>query len=136
MSDRLLEFIHTYQARVKEAVALLQNHKQLDNPMYWRQAAIDQEGFLDSDHRIAYYFHGSGCRVTWPSGEVDWDFGHDGRLDGLDPWFLWCFAEHGTDRFPEFKDKSKLDEAFATAVNDGILHRPFTHLQDNLFYLR
>jgi hypothetical protein len=81
-------------------------------------------------------FHGSGCRVALPSGPVDWNFGYDARLDGLDPWFLWEFAQDGTDNFPKFKNKKNLDEVFQAAVSQGLIDRPFRALQDSLFYLR
>jgi hypothetical protein len=135
MHDLLIEFIREYQMRVREAALLLQTNKGLDSPMYWRQAGIEQMGFLDTERQIPYQFHGSGCRVGLPSGEVDWDFGYDGRLDGLNPWFLWCFAQEGTDNFPEFMNKVSLDEAVSAAVSQGLIHRPFMALQDNLYYL-
>jgi hypothetical protein len=136
MLDQLIALIHEYHMRVKEAASLLRTHKGLENPMYWRQAGISQTGFLDPDNSIEYAFHGVGCRVNLPSGAVDWDFGHDGRLDGIDAWFLWEFVTDGTGNFPEFKDKLVLDTAFAEAVAQGVIHKPFRYLQDNLYYLR
>jgi hypothetical protein len=134
MHDRLTEFIREYQMQVREAALLLQTKLGLDNLMYWRQDKIERMGILDPERQISYEFHGSGCRVSLPSGEVDWDFGYDGRLDGLNPWFLWCFAQFGAN-FPEFKDKVTLDEAFSAAVRQGLIHRPFMAFQDDLYYL-
>ena len=136
MQELLLQLIQEYQAKVSEAALMLRTSLKLENPMYWRQGKIDQHGFLDLESRVAYYFHGSGCRVSLPSGDVDWDFGHDGRLDGLDPWFLWVFAMEGTNNFPEFKERELLDKAFEEAFLSGVIHQPFKALQDDLFYLR
>ncbi|HWP54384.1 MAG TPA: hypothetical protein VN476_09595 [Pyrinomonadaceae bacterium] len=106
MLERLFAFIEEYQLRVREAASLFHTHRNVDNPMYWRHAGLQQTGFIDSAGTIEYAFHGIGCRVGLPSGEVDWDFGHDGRLDGLNPWFLWQFAQYGTDRFLNSKTRS------------------------------
>ena len=136
MIQRLMDFIHEYHVRVREAASLFQKHMELVSPMDWWQAGLPQKGFIDSAKTIEYAFHGSGCRVALPSGPVDWNFGYDGRLDGLDPWFLWEFAQDGTDNFPEFKNKKNLDEAFQAAVSQGLIDRPFGVRQDSLFYLR
>lgn len=136
MLERLIAFINEYQLRVREAASLFQTHQNLENPIYWRQAGLPQIGFIDPARTTEYAFHGIGCRVGLPSGEVDWDFGHDGRLDGLNPWFLWLFAQNGTDSFPEFKDKKHLDAAFDAAISHGLIARSLVNRQDNLFYLQ
>jgi hypothetical protein len=120
MHDRLIEFIREYQMRVREAALLLKTKLALDNPMYWRQAKVERMGLLDPERQISYEFHGSGCRVCLPSGEVDWDFGYDGRLDGLKSWFLWCFAHDGTNNCPEFKDKASLESGVLNSSQSGI----------------
>jgi len=131
-----MELIREYKMRVREAAALFQQHMKIANPMYWRQVGLSQTGFIDSEKTIEYYFHGSGCRVALPSGPVDWDFGYDGRLDGLDPWFLWEFAQKGTENFPEFRIKQNFDMAFEAAISERLIDQPFSAFQDRLFYLR
>src|SRR6185295_8225991 len=98
MLERLVSLINEYQIKVLEAADLFKKHKGIapDELMYWRQAGLPREGFVDPEQTIEYFFHGIGCRVSLPSGEVDWDFGHDGRLDGFDAWRLGCFAEDAT----------------------------------------
>jgi hypothetical protein len=138
MLERFLTLIHEYQSRILEAASLFEKHKGIapSDLVYWKQADLPREGFIDPKQNIEYCFHGIGCRVNLLDGEVDWDFGHNGRLDGFDAWRLWRFASDGTDLFPEFKDKSVLDDTFAEAISQGIIHRPFRHLQDDLYYLR
>jgi hypothetical protein len=138
MLERLVKLIHEYQTKILEAATLFQKYKgiELSSLMYWKQAGLLREGFIDPEHSIEYSFHGIGCRVSLLSGEVDWDFGHDGRLDGFDAWRLWRFAADGTDNFPEFKHKEALDDVFREAITHGIIHAPFKHLQDELYYLR
>jgi hypothetical protein len=63
------------------------------------------------------------------------DFGHDGRLDGFDLWRLWIFANEGTNRFSEFKEKETLEKAFPEAEGEGIIEKRFKEFQDRLYYL-
>lgn len=135
---QFLELIEEYQRRVREAASLFQRFKAIDpgELMYWRQTGLPQIGFLDPEFRIKYCFHGIGCRVDLPSGTVDWDFGHDGRLDGFDAWRLWLFAVSMKGHFPRFAEKEVLDKAFREAVSLGIIHKPYCNLQDGLYYLR
>ncbi len=138
MLEQLLKLIQEYQTRVREAASLFQEYKGMkpSSLRCWRQAGLSKEGFIDPEQRVEYFFHGIGCCVKLPNGKVDWDFGHDGRLDGFDAWRLWCFADDGTDDFPEFKRKEILDAAFREAIAQGIIHAPFRNLQDDLYYLQ
>jgi hypothetical protein len=136
MLERFVELVREYQMRLKEAVSLFQKHKDLEKPEYWRLVGLPQSGFIDAEGKIKYFFHGKGCRVQLLSGEIDWDFGHDGRIDGFGGWFLWKFAKDGINNFPEFKDKDFYDEVFNEALTKGVIHRPYQHLNDYLYYLR
>ena len=138
MLQQLVELVHQYQTTVLEAASLFQKHKGIDPSklMNWKQAGLPREGFIDPEHRIKYSFHGVGCWVDLPQGEVDWDFGHDGRLDGFDSWRLWRFAEERNGQFPLFRRKETLEEAFSQALAAGLIVAPFKHHQDDLFYLR
>jgi hypothetical protein len=136
MLDHLVALIKEYQSRVQEAASLLREYKGLANPMYWRQDDIPREGFLDSERTIEYRFHGIGCWMKLPEGEINWDFGYDGRLDGFREWFLWQYAEYGTKNFPEFRDQKALERTFAEAKSKGLIQRSYLSLQDDLYYLR
>ena len=136
--NRLLKLVQEYQSKVLEAASLFEKHKGVlpIHLMSWRQCNLPQAAFLDPENKISYSFHGIGCRDDLPEGEIDWDFGNEGRLDGFDAWRLWRFADEGTESFSEFKNKSLLDKTFAEAISDGMIHRPHRHLQDDLYYLR
>ena len=138
MLERWVALIGEYRAKILEAAALFRRYKGVDSGslMFWRRAGLPIRGFLDSGRTVGYYFHGNGCRVSLPGWEVDWDFGHDGRLDGFDAWRLWQFAKDGTDQFPEFERKETLEDVFREALARGVIHRPFKHLRDDLYYLR
>jgi hypothetical protein len=46
------------------------------NPIYkWRNNLIERTGFLDKEKTIEYSFHGAGCTIEFPNGEiVSFDF--------------------------------------------------------------
>jgi len=136
MLERLLALINQYQARIQEAVSLFQKYKDLETPVYWRLNGLERIGFIDPDKTIEYRFHGVGCWVKLPSGEIDWDFGRGDGNDGLKSWFLYMFAKYGTDDFPEFKDKALLDIAFNEAISQGILYHPDDEVVSDMYYLR
>ena len=73
--------------------------------------------------------------MKFPWGEVDWDFGNEGMLDGFREWFLWEFAKNGTSDFPEFRDNLELKKAFDEARSKGIIQQSYLYLQDDLYYL-
>lgn len=129
--------IHEYQANVLEAASLFEKYKGVSQGKLFcaRFEGLAMDGFLDPEQTIEYYFHGIGLCVTFPTHDIDWDFGYDGRLDGFDFWRLWIFAKDSTNQFPEFKEKETLERAFNEAGNLGIIHKRFKHFQDNLYYL-
>jgi hypothetical protein len=131
--ERLCALIQEYQSRVQEAVNLFGEHKNM-NPLYWRSELLPRRGFIDEAQTLSYYFHGIGCQVELPSGPVDWDWGHEERIDGFDEWRLCQFAEEGTTNFPEFVDKENLEAVFAEAVSQGLIKKLYLQHHDSLYY--
>ena len=126
MIKRLIQLIHEYQNRVREAVELFEHYKGLKQPQHpleWRLLGIAQTGYLDSGSKISYFLHGDGCCVCLPSGRVDWDSGEEGQIHGFDVWRLHEFAEEGTQNFPEFRDTELLKSVFAEAESEGLFHQ-------------
>jgi hypothetical protein len=137
MPARFSAFLHEYQAKVREAISLFRLYKGLESPAGWRQAGLAREGYLDPEKTIKYCFHGIGCRVKLPAGEIDRDFSYDENKIGLKAWFLLSFARYGTDGFPEFKDEAVLQAAFADAIRQGLIEK---HSQEavsgDMYFLR
>ena len=77
--------IRLYLARVREALALFQQHRGLDATAVWRwhEHGLEQTGAIDEAGAFPYFFHGTGATVHLPDGPVTWDFGSDGRFDGF-----------------------------------------------------
>lgn len=137
MLDRFLAFMHEYQNRVREAAALFQKHKGLENLANWSSAGLKQSGFIDAERTIEYFFHGAGCKVKLPSGEVDWNFAPPGYV-GFDVGFLSAFSQRGTENYPEFRDWEVLSSAFREAISEGLLRRYPEELWDQveLYFLQ
>ncbi|HEY8559164.1 MAG TPA: hypothetical protein VIL74_02090 [Pyrinomonadaceae bacterium] len=134
MLKRFVAFLKEYESRVKEAYELFREHKGLENPAYWRMLDFEKSGFIDDKHTIAYHFHGKGCRVKLPSGEVDWDFTADGTV-GLSVGFLHSFAKRGSEDYPEFRNLETLEGDFQEAILKGVLVRHPNEMSDYTFFL-
>jgi hypothetical protein len=120
MNKRLAQLISDYQISVSTALRLLQKSG-IVLPISgrdWAEADIPACGELEGG--IAYYKHGYGCAVSLPAGEIDFDFGDRGEIDGFDLWRLNLFAGS---KFTEygFDTKAALEESFNAAVKTGSL---------------
>ncbi len=118
MNQHLHRLILDYQASVRTAVELM---RQSGIPLPatntdWVGTGIPPRGELDGG--IAYFKHGYGCAVKLPAGEVDFDFGEHGEIDGFDAWRLTRFAGP---RLPSygFSDAAALNECFKAEVAAG-----------------
>ena len=134
-TDILLKLIYNFQSRVQLAITLFDIHLGLKNVMYWRQAKIPIKGFLDKEKTMPYYFHGSGCCLKTPEGEIDWDFGDRGRFDGFDLWRLKKFVNNNKGSYPDFEDDKILSQTFEFAIKIGIIKKDITEQAGHLYYL-
>lgn len=129
MQTGLPKLIADYQASVRSAVALMYRSG-IDLPYCrsdWIDARIDFDGTLDCG--IRFLKHGAGCTVFLPTGAVDFDFGQQGEINGIDPWKLLCFARGQLSSYG-FTELSFREE-FAKAVQSGEL----VLSDDNLHYV-
>ncbi len=96
--------------------------------LQWIQSDIPPKGLLDDD--IMYVKHGTGCRVYLPTGEIDFDFGNLGEINGFDLWRLSRFASDKLSTYG-FESQDALERCFETAVSEGHVVRS----EDSLFYV-
>jgi hypothetical protein len=135
--ERFLALIRSYQTSVAEAALLFERHKGIpaSNLAGARFEGLGAEGHVNPEGTIAFHYHGIGLCVEYPDRTVDWDFGHDGRMDGFDAFRLWVYAESGAEGFREFRRKQALQDAFEDAERRGDIHQPFRRFRDDLYYL-
>lgn len=130
MNKQLAGLIRDYHAKVHEALVLMHRSgiRMPSSNLQWIKANIPQSGLLDGD--IAYVKHGIGCTVYLPDGEVDFDFGMLGEINGFDVWRLFIFAREKLSTYG-FESQDALESCFETAVSEGHLVRS----DDSLFYV-
>jgi len=79
--------------------------------------------------QLKYTFHGRGCRVESQTLNMDWDFGYDDVLCGLDPWKLAYYVrDKGKDC--EWEDGGCVRSAFDDLVQKGKMEK-----KHDLYYL-
>jgi hypothetical protein len=74
--------------------------------------------------------HGYGCLVEGSQSRVNFDFGDNGEIDGIDPGFLTQFVEGRLAEY-EFESEADVLAAFERAFADGELTK-----SGSLYYLR
>jgi hypothetical protein len=94
--------------------------------MDWRSSGIPIRG--DFDDGWSYAFHGSGCIITSPDMEVDFEFDGKGQVGGFDLWRLWSFVcdnqkHEECIKFIEFVDKEKTQEIFDVAIVNKLIKK-------------
>jgi hypothetical protein len=117
---RLFSLIVDYQAAVSSAVKLLEASgiARPKTNTAWACNGIDNIGTLAGG--VQYRKHGYGCAVHLKSGEVDFDFGENGEIDGVDTWRLSVFAEGKLSQYG-FASEDELEATFKSAVASGHL---------------
>jgi hypothetical protein len=120
MDARLATLISDYQACVAEAVAVLERagFPRPASDSDWVGIEGPEPGAQLAGYR--FYKHGMGCAVHGPSWSVDFDFGGQGQIDGIDPHRLKRFAEQKLDTYG-FASAQDVEQLFAEAVNRGAL---------------
>lgn len=120
MDKQLAQLISDYQLAVGAAVLLMSNSG-IEIPSSirgWLDLDIPAHGELNSG--IRYYKHGYGCRVYLSEGEVDFDFGRQGQIDGFDDWRLWGFCK-GRPNTYAFDTEQALLDCVRRALTEGKL---------------
>jgi hypothetical protein len=106
MDRRLSKLIDDYQRRVAEAITLLEQagiRRPVTN-IEWE--AMDVPGGGSLANGFTYFKHGFGCAVGGPTWGVDFDFGDEGQIDGVDAGRLYFFARK---RLPDYGFDSEED---------------------------
>jgi hypothetical protein len=135
VNEALKTVIRAFQAEVQRGLALFQQHRGLNDVRSWRDRGLTRTGYLDADERHEYFFHGIGCRLQLrPDLHIDWDFGHDGRMDGFDLWRLKIFLEERPE-LQRILPPAALKQSFEAAVRDGSIVSPWRAQHDNLYYI-
>ncbi|WP_087725029.1 DUF6896 domain-containing protein [Pandoraea sp. PE-S2T-3] len=120
MKNELTNLIRDYQLRVHKALVCMHRSgiRMPGSILQWIDNDIQPKGMLDGD--IKYLKHGAGCTVYLPDGEIDFDFGRLGEINGFDLWRLSRFAGEELSAYG-FESVEALEVCFDTAVSEGHL---------------
>lgn len=133
MSDRNLDLeqlILDFLSKVEKATTLLEAKFGTRCILrLWRTNKIEKCGTIIGN--ITYELHGVGCAVYLPEVCVDFDYGTDGRTDGVDVWRLYLFACELPQQYKKYTDKNVLKAEFQDYIAAGHLEKmsgPTDHL--------
>lgn len=120
MDERLAQLISDYLGAVGTAV-LLMSESGIEIPSNINDHLnqdVPAQGELNGG--ISYLKHGYGYCVYLPEGEVDFDFGPQGEIDGFDEWRLWNFCQHRPNTYA-FDTQQALLDCVEHALKEGML---------------
>lgn len=137
----LLRLISEYQLSVLGFLKALRKQYQLKGDEHILKAVrtdrrVPEVGSLDDRFETRFRFHGVGCAFTSDRGEVDFDFGPEGRHDGFNGWRLWEFALSRPEDYPMFQRVEVVESVLGELVTDGVVERPGWAPSPHLCYLR
>ena len=69
-----------------------------------------------------YSKHGYGCLITLKSGEIDFDFGDQGEIDGFDACRLSAFTESSHSRYSA-KSEKEMQSILDAKLEAGVIER-------------
>jgi hypothetical protein len=121
MDNRLAQLISDYQESVRAALQLIDESGIPVPPTSGDWAATDIPSFGELKGGIPYWKHGIGCKVSFPTGTVDFDFGEKGEVDGFDLWRLSQFFKSSKKDYGLCTEDA-LKMSFDAAVNEGSLN--------------
>lgn len=121
MDNRLAQLISDYQECVRAALQLIDESGIPVPPTSGDWAATDIPSFGELKGGIPYWKHGIGCKVSFPTGAVDFDFGEKGEVDGFDLWRLSQFFKCSKKDYGLCTEEA-LKMSFDAAVNEGSLN--------------
>ena len=120
MNENLGRLISDYQNSVRAALVLMKRSgiPMPDSSTAWAGMEILCHDRLEGG--ISYFKHGIGCAVSLATGAVDFDFGDDGEIDGVDLDRLTRFAGPSLEKYG-FDTGESLAHCFKNAVASGAL---------------
>ena len=137
MSNTLISIIKDYQESADNAVRIFKDkYKVNDILVGWHSGVYKQTGKLIEEGLYFYAFHGIGLAAHFTDKIVDFDFAYfpEPRHDGFDLWRLENFIENQHNKYPEFKDKYRIESEFNTLVAKGVIAKPKLENSTTLYF--
>src|ERR1700683_1436773 len=137
LRDQLVKMIYEYRLHVLGFVKAYRAKFGVQDLLgSWLSGKVAQHGSLDDKYETRFSFHGVGCHLESDRGEVEFNFGPDGRHDGFDGWLLWIFAQSRARDYPQFQRLEIVESVLGELVTDGVVFRPRWLPSPKLCYLK
>ena len=124
MKIKLLDIIQDYQSSADKAVQIFKAKYKVDDLLEgWHSRVYNQRGKLIDDGLYFYAFHGIGLATHFKDKIVDFDFAYfpEPRHDGFDLWRLLSFIQNQRNKYPDYKDKEKIEKEFNELIKKELL---------------
>lgn len=135
----LLDIIKDYQLSADKAVRIFKEKYKVNNILEgWHSGVYEQTGKLIDEGLCFYAFHGIGLAAHFKDKIVDFDFAYfpEPRHDGFDVSRLTSFIQNQGDKYPDYKDKEKIEKEFNALIMNGVIAKPTLENSTTLYFFR
>ena len=133
----LLDIIKDYQSSADKAVQIFKDKYKVDDILDgWYSGVYEQIGKLIDEGLYFYAFHGIGLAAHFKDKIVDFDFAYfpEPRHDGFDLWRLTNFIQNQRNKYPDYKDKEKIEREFNELIKNGVIAIPKLENSTTLYF--
>jgi hypothetical protein len=137
--NRIIDIIKDYQQGADKAVNIFKKKYGVSNILEgWWSGLYEQTGKLKEEGLQFYAFHGIGLAAHFKDKIVDFDFAFfpEPRHDGFDLWRITGFIENQIEKYPEYKDKNKIESDFNGLIRNGIIVKPELEDSTTLYFFK
>ena len=122
MEKKILSLICSYLALADQVVSELRKALGVQSLLRSVNAGeVPRTGHTQSFGGGEYFFHGIGCRLLAGELELDFDFGPNETLVGVDPWKVYNFAADHGEAYPWLPERETFRKEIERMVSKGIL---------------
>jgi hypothetical protein len=133
----LIDIIKDYQLSVDKTVNIFKNKYKVNDILEgWHNKIYDQTGKLLEEGLYFYAFHGIGLAARFKDKIVDFDFAYfpEPRHDGFDLWRLTNFIQNQRNKYPEYKEKEKIENEFNELIKKRVIAKPKLENSNTLYF--
>jgi hypothetical protein len=122
MNEKLKSIIKEYFDKVEEACQIIYKGLKINSKDELIELRISKPSYeFELNGKNQFYFHGRGCHFKNDYFDIDWDFGFDNKLSGIDPWKLTEYLKNNHKNYPEYFNYDKLRQELELAVEENEL---------------
>ena len=135
----LLDIIKDYQLSADKAVRVFKDKYKVNDILEgWHSRVYEQTGKLIDEGLYFYAFHGIGLAAHFKDKIVDFDFAYfpEPRHDGFDLWRLTNFIQNQRNKYPDYKDKEKMEREFKELIKNGVIAKPKLENSTTLYFFK